>query len=98
MKPSDRNAEDLAADVLAVKTVIGQVLGRVHQLDPILADAIEGGFEDAVVRIQKITTRLRSRISAERAARAVAVVEALRAAMRTRSHRRVVPRFANDNR
>jgi uncharacterized protein YjbI with pentapeptide repeats len=37
----------LAAEVLAVKTVIGQVLGRVHQLDPVLAEAIEGGIEDA---------------------------------------------------
>jgi hypothetical protein len=31
-KNPDLNAEALAADVLAVKAVFGQVLGRIHEL------------------------------------------------------------------
>jgi hypothetical protein len=58
-KRFDRNANTLASEVLAIKTVIGQVLGRVHQLDPILAEAIEGGIEDAQNAIRAAATRAR---------------------------------------
>jgi hypothetical protein len=43
----ERDDGTLAAEMLAVKTVIVHVLGRINQLDPVLAEAIQGGFEDA---------------------------------------------------
>jgi hypothetical protein len=96
-KTSERNAQALA-ECLAVKTVIGQVLARVHQLDPVLADAIEGGIQDAAVQIRRMSTDPGKRISARQAARAIAEVEVLRSAILRRSHRQVRTAFANDNR
>jgi hypothetical protein len=97
-KTSERNAQALAAEILAVRTVIEQVLGRVHQLDPILGDAIESGIRDAAVQIRRMSTYPGKRISARQAARAFAEVEVLHLAILRRSHRRVRTAFANDNR
>ena len=41
--------------MLAVKAVMVHVLGRINQLDPVLAEAIQSGFEDANDKIRKIT-------------------------------------------
>jgi hypothetical protein len=71
----------IAAELLAVKTVMAHVLGRINQLDPVLADAIQGGFGDAAAHINKMVTHSGKGATAERAARAIAVVETLRAAM-----------------
>jgi hypothetical protein len=87
----------LAAEVLAVKTLIGQVLGRVHQLDPILAEAIQGGFEDAGNKIRRMAARSRKTVNADQAVRALSTIETLQAAVLGRSHRRVRPSVANDN-
>jgi hypothetical protein len=51
----------LAAEVLAVRMVMAQVLGRIYQLDPILAEAIQGGFEDAVDQIRKTAANTQGR-------------------------------------
>ena len=77
---SDRNAEALTADIVAIKTVIAQVLGRIHQLDPILAEAIEGGFEDAQSEIRALGTRARKGGGAKQVVSAIATIESLRAA------------------
>jgi hypothetical protein len=77
----ERDDRTLAAELLAVKTVIAHVLGRINQLDPVLADAIQGGFGDAAAHISKMVTHSGKGASSERAAKAIAVVETLRAAM-----------------
>ena len=87
-KPSERKAQSLAADVLAIRAVVGQVLGRVHQLDPILAEAIQAGFEDAVAQIRRMATNPGKKISERQAAKAIAEVEVLHSAILRRSHRR----------
>jgi hypothetical protein len=97
-KGFDRNAETLAAEVLAVKTVIGQVLGRVHQLDPVLAEAIQGGFEDAANEVRTMATIARKGTGANKLVRAIAAIESLQRAMLNRSHNRIPPTVANDNR
>jgi hypothetical protein len=79
-KNLDRNAEALAADVLAVKTVFGQVLGRIHELDPVLAEAIEGGFEDAASEIRALGTGTRKGTGPNQVVRAIATIEFLKAA------------------
>jgi hypothetical protein len=77
---SERNAE-ASADVVAIKAVIGHVLGRIYQLDPILAEAIEGGFGDAARDIRAMATEARKGTGAARFVRAIATVESLRTAV-----------------
>jgi hypothetical protein len=97
-KGADRNAEALAAEVFAVKAVVGQVLGRIHQLDPVLAEAIEGGLEDAKEVICATATRARKGTSASKVVKAIATLEFLREAVLTRSRIPVRRVTANDNR
>jgi len=85
----------LAAEMLAIKTVMAHVLGRINELDPILAQAIQDGFEDAVDSIRKTATISRKKVTADQAAKAIAVVEALRAAGKTDN--RIRTSVANDN-
>ena len=92
----DRNAEALTADIAAIKAVIAQVLGRIHELDPILGEAIEGGFEDAASEIRVLGARARKGTGANQFVRAIATTESLQAAALDRS--RLRPRAANDNR
>jgi hypothetical protein len=93
---SDRNAEALTADIVAIKTVIAQVLGRIHQLDPILAEAIEGGFEGAASEIRALGTRIRKGTGANQVVRAMSTIESLQAAALDRS--REVPAAGNRSR
>jgi hypothetical protein len=95
-KSVERDAT-LAADVLAVRMVVAHVLGRIYQLDPILAEAIQGGFEDAVDQIGKSATKSSKRMTSHQAPEALAAVEALRAATSKMSGNRTRPTVANDN-
>jgi hypothetical protein len=87
---SERDDRTLAAEMLAVKTVMAHVLGRLKQLDPVLADAIQGGFADAADDIRKTGGNSRKSVT-----KALAVVEALRGASKTDNRTR--PSVANDN-
>jgi hypothetical protein len=88
----ERDDRPLAAELLALKTVMVHVLGRINQLDPVLADAIQGGFGDAAAQISKMVTQSGKGATSEHAAKAIAVVETLRAAMleADRPHERAV--------
>ena len=97
-KRFDRNADALAAEVLAIKTVIGRVLGRVHQLDPVLAEAIEGGIEDAQEVIRATATAAGKGTDAGKIVKAISTVDSLRKAVLTRSRTHVHSSVANDNR
>jgi hypothetical protein len=77
----ERDDRTLAAELLAVKTVMVHVLGRINRLDPMLADAIQSGFGDATAEISKMVTKSGKGASSERSAKALAVVETLRASM-----------------
>jgi hypothetical protein len=85
----------LAADILAVRTVLAHVLARIYRLDPILAEAIQDGFEDAVDKIRK--TKSRARVTSHQLVEALAAVEALRAVLSNKSDNRGHPSVANDN-
>jgi hypothetical protein len=99
-KEFDRNAETVAADVFAVKAVIAQVFGRIHQLDPILAEAIEGGFEDATSVMRALGASACKGTTRTRSSGRSLPIEALQAAAleRSRVRDRVPPEVANDNR
>jgi hypothetical protein len=88
---TDRNAAALTADMVAIKAVIAQVLGPIHQLDPILAEAIEGGFEDAASEVGALGLRARNQV-----VKAIATIESLQAAALDRS--RDVPAARNRSR
>jgi hypothetical protein len=83
--------------MLAVRMVLACVLGRIYQLDPILAEAIQGGFEDAVDKIRKTATKSRTRVTSHQVVEALAAVESLRAVLSNRSDNRGHPSVANDN-
>jgi hypothetical protein len=71
--------------------------GRVHQLDPILAEAIEGGIEDAQNAIRAAATRARKGTGAGTIVKAISTVESLREAVLTRSRSPVRRVIANHN-
>jgi hypothetical protein len=87
----------IAGDVLAVRMVMAHVLGRICQLDPILAEAIHGGFEDAVDQIRKTATKSRERLTSHQAVEALVAVEALRAVMTNSSGNGARRSVANDS-
>jgi hypothetical protein len=91
----ERDARTLAAEMLAVKTVMAHVLGRIDQLDPVLAEAIQGGFKDAADQIRKTAAESRTNVTSEQAVKALAVVEALRAATFNKMGNRIRPSVAN---
>jgi hypothetical protein len=92
-KSLERDARTLAADVLAVRMVMAHVLGRIFKLDPILAEGIQGGFEDALAEIRKTGTKSRKRVTSHHTVDALAAVETPRAAMSNHARLSV----ANDN-
>jgi hypothetical protein len=96
-KSPETQLRTLAADMLAVRMVLAHVLGRIYQLDPILAEAIQGGFEDAVDKIRKTATKSRRRVTSHQVVEALAAVEALRAVLSNKSDIRGHPSVANDN-
>jgi hypothetical protein len=67
--------------VLAVRMVMAHVVGRIFQLDSILAEAIQGGFEDAAAEIRKTATKSPKRVTSHQTVEALAAIETLRAAM-----------------
>jgi hypothetical protein len=83
--------------MLAVKTVMAHVLGRINQLDPVLAEAINGGFEDAEDKIRRTMAKSRKRAISHQAVKALAVGEALRAAVFSKKNNRNRLIVANDN-
>jgi hypothetical protein len=95
------NSEPQSNEVRAAAHTSGSTsshpLGRIYQLDPILAEAIQGGFEDAVDKIRKTATKSRTRVTSHQVVEALAAVEALRAVLSNRSDNRRHPSVANDN-
>jgi len=83
--------------MLAVRMVLVHVLARIYRLDPILAEAIQDGFEDAVDKIRKTATKSRTKVTSHQLVEALAAVEALRAVLSNKSDNRGHPSVANDN-
>jgi hypothetical protein len=73
------------------------VLGRICQLDPILAEAIQDGFEDAVDKIRKTASKSRTRVTSRQVVEALAAVQALRVVLSNGYDNRGHPSVANDN-
>ena len=91
------DARTLAAEMLAVKTVMAHVLGRIDQLDPVLAEAVRAGFEDAANQIRKTAAKSRTKVTSEQAIKALAIILALRAATFSKMDNPARSSVANDN-
>jgi hypothetical protein len=68
-----------SADLLAFKMLLPHVLCRIGQLDPILASAIELGFQDATHQLERLMASSRNTASDDRYSQALATVRTLRA-------------------
>jgi hypothetical protein len=76
---ADEQLKALGADMFALKQLLPCLLNRVGQLDPILASAIERGFDDATQQIEHLAAASRSTETEERCADALASIRRLRA-------------------
>jgi hypothetical protein len=83
--------------MLAVKTVMVHVLGRISQLDPVMAEAIQGGFEDAENAIRKTMVKSRQRVTPGQGIKALTAIEALRTTTLSKTESRIRSSVANDN-
>jgi len=70
----------LAAEPMAIQTIIVNVLGRIGDADPRLRDAIRAGFDDAASQIESLAIKLGKASSPDHAVKALGIVEQLRAA------------------
>jgi hypothetical protein len=80
---ADKQVKALAADMFALKQLLPSLLSRVGQLDPILASAIERGFQDAIGQVEHLLAATRSAEAEDRCTRALASIKKIRAAVLT---------------
>jgi hypothetical protein len=80
---ADKQVKALAADMFALMQLLPSLLSRVGQLDPILASAIERGFQDAIGQVEHLLAASRSTETEDRCTRALASIKKLRAAVLT---------------
>ena len=71
----------LGADIFALKMLLRSLLSRVGQLDPILASAIERGFEDAIDQVEQMKAASRKTETRDRCTNALASIRKLRTAV-----------------
>jgi hypothetical protein len=81
MKPGNSGAHRAAGRFDVQGIALDLVDGAGYRLDPILAEAIQDGFEDAVNKIRKTATKSRTRQSSHQVVEALAAVETLRAVL-----------------
>jgi hypothetical protein len=79
---ADEQLKALGAAMFALKQLLPCLLSRVGQLDPMLASAIERGFDDATQQIEHLAAASRNTETEEHCANALASIRRLRAAAR----------------
>ena len=75
---NDRDIRALDAKALALEMVFAHVFNRIGKLDPVLAAAIQQGFNDASHEMEELAIKSESAESSDRAVNALAIVEHLR--------------------
>jgi hypothetical protein len=79
---ADEQLKTLGADMFALKTLVPSLLSRIGQLDPILASAIERGFQDAIDQVEHVMAASR-KTERDRCTNALASIRRLHAAVLT---------------
>jgi len=80
---ADEQVGPLSAEIFALKLLLPNLLSRIGQLDPILASAIERGFQDTIQQVEHVMAASRSTEAIERCENALATIKRLRAAVVT---------------
>jgi hypothetical protein len=70
----------LHAETIAIQAVLTNVLFELKRLDPVLANAITRGFNNAASQIEDSATQAGTVLSSESLVKAVSIVEDLRIA------------------
>jgi len=79
MTPTPRELGTIHAETLAIQAVLTNVLYELKRLDPILADAIARGFDNATSQIENFAIQDKAAPS-EPLVKALAIIESLRSA------------------
>ena len=72
--------ESLAAETLALQTVLAHILDRIARVDRSLAIAIQQGFDDAASDAEHIAIKLGKSASPNHIVKSLAIIEHLRTA------------------
>jgi hypothetical protein len=78
---TDEQVSALSADNFALKMLLAALLSRVGRLDPILASAIQEGFQDATDQVEHMIASCRWAETRDRCTSALASIRRLRAAV-----------------
>ena len=79
----EEKVDALSSDVFALKMLLPGLLSRIGQLDPLLASAIEGGFQDTIHQLEHLMAASPSTESNDRCIKALATIRRLHAAVLT---------------
>ena len=79
-KETAREIRSLSAEMIALNAVVTQVLNRVLQTNPKIADAISSGFDDAARFVEDMAIKAGKSVSPDHLVKALRVVEELRTA------------------
>ncbi len=76
----DKEITALAAETLALQTILTSVLNRLGATDPRIGEAIRGGFDDAASFVENMAIKFGKSASPEHSVKALGIVEQLRTA------------------
>jgi hypothetical protein len=81
MMPTERELMALHAETLALQAVLTNVLHELKSLDPVVAAAIDRGFDNATSQIWNGAVEAGGTVPAEHLAKALGIIEELRTAI-----------------
>jgi hypothetical protein len=80
MKMMKRDLMTLRAETFAIQAILTNVLCELKMLDPVLAEAIERGFDNAANQIENSAIETGQQASSEALIKALRIIEGLRSA------------------
>jgi hypothetical protein len=80
MMDYEHEINSLAAETLAIQTLLTHVLGRLAQADPQMYAAIKAGFDDAASDAENTAIKFGKTASPHHIVKALGIIEALRTA------------------
>jgi hypothetical protein len=75
---ADSEIRALAAETLAIQTIVGQTLFHLARADPRIADAIRQALDDSANIVEQIAIQFGSKASPDHTVKALKIVEEVR--------------------